>query len=222
MVWKRHNRNCRKFKITASGSPGTWCYKCKLTIEKIILITYCFSLNFPNSLVQRETRILQESISTETIPDWYTYCIRRIGGKGCTVEKDEVKFGKRKYNRGSLVDGVWVLGRICRETKECFQIPVPKRNRETLLPFICDNVLPGTTIITDRARVHYYGHKRMRSLFLIVLPNLDAVFRNKDFYPLIDNNAQAIAYCFQNRNVALSRVCFKCQSSCRLETDNEI
>ncbi|KII67309.1 hypothetical protein RF11_07732 [Thelohanellus kitauei] len=143
-----------------SGRRGTWFYKSKLTIDEIILITYCFSVNFPNYLVQRETSILQESAGTETIADWYTYCVelcyqmvaaesRRIGGIGCTVEIYEVKFGKRKYNRGSLVDGVWVIGGICRETKEFFLIPVPKRNRETLLLFICDNGLPGTTIITN-------------------------------------------------------------------------
>ena len=38
--------------------------------------------------------------------------VNKIGGAG--------KFGKRKYNRGRLVDGVWVLGGICQETKEMF------------------------------------------------------------------------------------------------------
>ena len=32
-----------------------------------------------------------------------------IGGEGIIVEIDETKLGKRKYNRGHRVDGVWIL-----------------------------------------------------------------------------------------------------------------
>ena len=37
-----------------------------------------------------------------------------LGGLGVIVEIDEVKFGKRKYHRGRLVEGHWVLGGIER------------------------------------------------------------------------------------------------------------
>ena len=33
-----------------------------------------------------------------------------IGGEGIIVEIDESKFGKRKYHRGRIIDGVWVVG----------------------------------------------------------------------------------------------------------------
>ena len=36
------------------------------------------------------------------------------------MEIDESKFGRRKYNVGRLVEGQWVFGGICRETKEFF------------------------------------------------------------------------------------------------------
>ena len=68
------------------------------------------------------------------------------------VEIDESKFGKRKYNRGRMVEGTWVvLGGIERETNHCFLTPCPanRRNEATLLPIIQQFVLPGSTIITD-------------------------------------------------------------------------
>jgi hypothetical protein len=65
------------------------------------------------------------------------------------VEINEAKFGKRKYNRGQVVDGNWVFGGICRETKNIFLIKVEKRDKETLIPLIEKYVVKGSTIITD-------------------------------------------------------------------------
>ena len=45
-----------------------------------------------------------------------------IGGQGVEVEIDESKFGKRKYNRGRVVDGHWVFGGMERTTGECFLV----------------------------------------------------------------------------------------------------
>ena len=44
----------------------------------------------------------------------------KIGGPGKVVEIDEAKFGKRKYNRGRLIEGRWVLGGIERGTGRMF------------------------------------------------------------------------------------------------------
>ena len=48
-----------------------------------------------------------------------------------------------------MVEGQWVLGGICRETKETFLVPVDKRDAETLTDLILKHVRTGTTIHTD-------------------------------------------------------------------------
>ncbi|KZR97001.1 Uncharacterized protein APZ42_008350, partial [Daphnia magna] len=45
---------------------------------------------------------------------------KKIGCFGITVEIDESKFGKRKYNRGKRVEGVWVVGGVERISGKCF------------------------------------------------------------------------------------------------------
>ena len=70
-----------------------------------------------------------------------------------TVEIDESMFGKRKYHRGRILGRrqMWVLGGICRETKEIFLVICPnnKRDKQTLLSIIKDKVEKGTRILTD-------------------------------------------------------------------------
>ena len=50
-------------------------------------------------------------------------------GQPIVVEIDESKFGKRKYNKGKRVDGVWVVGGVERKV---FLLTVPNRNQNTL------------------------------------------------------------------------------------------
>jgi len=72
-----------------------------------------------------------------------------IGGEGKTIEIDESKFGKRKYNRGKRVNGQWVFGLIERESGRVVLVPVEKRDASTLVPIIKKWVLPGSKIISD-------------------------------------------------------------------------
>lgn len=77
-----------------------------------------------------------------------------IGGLGVTVEIDESKFGKRKYNKGRAVEGQWVFGGVDRSTGEVFAVPVDKRDAATLIPIIQRWIKPGTTIISDCWRAY--------------------------------------------------------------------
>lgn len=164
-AWRCENSRCKKYRAYITGRRGTWFADSKLPIEKILMLSYCFSARYSNTKAISECSINNEKTSSETVCDWYTYCMelcceivsentRPIGGVGFTVEVDEGKFGKRKYNRGRFVDGQWVLGGICRETKKCFLVPVNKRDRSTLIPIIVANIMPGTTIVSDCWRAY--------------------------------------------------------------------
>ena len=65
------------------------------------------------------------------------------------VEIDESKFGKRKFNRGRVVDGHWVFGGMERTTGECFLVEVEHRDAATLLPIIQQYVRPGSIVYSD-------------------------------------------------------------------------
>ena len=62
-----------------------------------------------------------------------------IGGPGIVVEVDETKLGKRKYNKGHKVDGVWVLAGIEHtEKSRIFLVPIEKRDSNTLITAILE------------------------------------------------------------------------------------
>jgi len=76
-------------------------------------------------------------------------CSVKIGCPNKTVEIDESKFGRRKYQRGHSVKGQWVFGGVERQSGEKFLIPVPARTSDTLMAIIRDWIEPGTTVISD-------------------------------------------------------------------------
>ena len=73
----------------------------------------------------------------------------QIGGNGKAVKIEESKFGKRKNHKGSIIDGQWVFGGICKEDSEVFLVTVPSHDKDTLLPIILERIRPETTIISD-------------------------------------------------------------------------
>ena len=85
----------------------------------------------------------------------FSYFQTKIGGKDVIVECDESKFGKRKFNRGHKVDGVWVFGMVERtdERKLVLKI-VEKRDAATLLPIIKSSVIEGSIVLTDCWRAY--------------------------------------------------------------------
>ena len=135
---------------------GTWLEKSHLDIQTNMRFVNLFVQDFFSYKVATS----ELKITQKTICDWASFarevlvawCIGReekIGGAGKIVEIDEAKFGKRKYNMGRVIEGQWVFGGFCRETRSCFMVPVEKRDTETLIGIIKEKILPGTTVISD-------------------------------------------------------------------------
>ena len=55
---------------------------------------------------------------------------KKLGGPGKTVEVDEAKFGKRKYNKCRVIDGKWVFAGLERESKDIFIVAVQDLTKE--------------------------------------------------------------------------------------------
>lgn len=73
-----------------------------------------------------------------------------IGGPGIVVELDETKIGRRKYNRGHRVEGVWLMVGVERTVqRRVFLVPVADRSAETIQTVIKAHIAPGTILHTD-------------------------------------------------------------------------
>ncbi|KII74920.1 hypothetical protein RF11_07432 [Thelohanellus kitauei] len=100
-------------------------------------------------------------LSSKTISDWVKFIQKllgdsvdfddtMIGGKYIVIEIDEMNLGKRKYDRGHRVDGVWVVAGIQRiPENRCFAVEVDNRDSPTMCRILSEFVRPGSIIHTD-------------------------------------------------------------------------
>ena len=112
-------------RLTITATQGSWFENVKIPPQKVILLVYCFANKYHYDQTIRESSIGDTTTSSATVADWYSYC-REVCmcaldsryeeegqiGPGHVVEIDESKAGKRKYNRGRLREGYWVLRMI--------------------------------------------------------------------------------------------------------------
>jgi hypothetical protein len=147
------SRNCRK---KFSIFRNSFFAKSKLQCNQALLLCYFWLGGDKYTQIRRYT-----GHSSATVSAFTGYCRQlvssslddvdgMIGGEGIVVELDESKFGKRKYNRGHRVEGVWVLGGVERtELRAVFAEVVPDRTAETLLEVIGRHVSRGSINHTD-------------------------------------------------------------------------
>ncbi len=153
--------------IKRSVFNNTWFHNCHISIEKCLLMTYHISRgntyeNIEHELYDNDFEI---GSSRHVISNRYKlareiYCLDldlyytnrgKIGGQGSVVEVDEMKFGKRKFNVGRIVEGSWLVGMIDHDSNELRVEICPNniRDANNLLKIINDHVEKGTTIMTD-------------------------------------------------------------------------
>ena len=92
-----------------------------------------------------------------TAVDWYNLSetsVLHIGGQGIEVESDELKFGRRKYNRGQWQEVYWVFGGIERVTGNLLLLKVKKRDAATLVPLTQQYIRPASVIFSDEWRAY--------------------------------------------------------------------
>jgi len=140
---------------------GSFFTRSHLPLHQIILLMYCFALDYPQNLTQHETGIQHAS----TIMDWFSFCRKEICvhmgnnadeiggmdvmGEPIIVEIDESKYFHRKYHRGQWREGHWVFGGVERSSGKCFLVEVGDRTAATLEAVIRKKILPGSHIMSD-------------------------------------------------------------------------
>ena len=150
-----NKRTCRK---RVSIFSNTFFEGSKLLVGQILEISYLYCIGASFSAIRQFThsdhatvtawsRYLRQAITYDLVHDpLHT----KIGGPGVVVELDESKFGKRKYNRGHAVEGVWVVGGVERTPeRRMFAVSVADRSAPTLLDVIERHVHPGSIVFTD-------------------------------------------------------------------------
>lgn len=128
----------------------------KAPLNKILQVLYLYLTKTPTDGIIAWTGCSSATITTWTrklrifLAENYKKEEKPIGGPNVIVEVDETKLGKRKYNRGHYVEGVWcICGIEKNNSSNCFAVPVENRTSETIKAILKTKVLPGTIIYTD-------------------------------------------------------------------------
>ena len=145
------NTICRK---RISLYDGTIFTHSRLQCNEVMHIAYLWLAGCNNTTIVNMTGHSKQSISNfialfrQVVSTSLDTDDTIIGGEGIVVEIDESKFGKRKYNRGHRVEGVWVVGGVERtDQRLMFAEVVERRDVATLMEIISRHVPPDPLFI---------------------------------------------------------------------------
>ncbi|KAF8789568.1 Replication-associated protein like [Argiope bruennichi] len=125
--------------VKRSAKKGSFYKLSRMTLKEILVQVYLWVTPSKVDFNMKESKC-----SSKTVCDYRSYCREvcvvemiessmKVGGSGVTVEIDESKFGKRKFNREKHVEGKWVFGGVEREKGKCFMKAVDDRTTDSLL-----------------------------------------------------------------------------------------
>jgi hypothetical protein len=111
-------------KIRITCAKGTWFENTKMSPIQVMSLTHCFTAENSYKQTVLEASVGGAKLYSRIIIDWFNICREvcmisiddkyksrgKIGGPGHVVEIDECKIGRRKYHRGRIVEGNWILG----------------------------------------------------------------------------------------------------------------
>ena len=157
-----------------SDNSGTFLGQVRIPAWKVVLFvnswlrkSYSVALIKNNLNLSGTTIVDFRSFCSEVTDHWLDYTLEPIGGPGIIVEIDETVCVKRKYNRGRVLQEIWIIGGIERISKKCFVkvlleeldlaeltrdqrlIRRLRRDKETLMPIIQQYIKPGSIINSD-------------------------------------------------------------------------
>lgn len=129
----------------------------RIDLEKIIKIIESLTTGCNNKSIRTLLDVSNATINNykrklkKLMKNYFKKFNSKIGGLNVIVEVDESKFGSRKYNRGRIIEGCWVLGLVERTPeKRIVLIKVKKRNEKTLTKKIKKYVHKGSIIYSDQ------------------------------------------------------------------------
>jgi hypothetical protein len=152
---------CQGCNFRKSVRDGSFFARSHLTLKQIIILTYCWSHDLPQTVMIHEAEVVNPNVTVdwcnfmrEECEIWMVNHNETIGGmdaqgQAIVVEIDESKYFHRKYHRGQWHDGHWVFGGIERNSGKCFLVEVADRRAPTLEALILQYILPGSHIVSD-------------------------------------------------------------------------
>lgn len=156
---------CSRCRDQLSSRAGSIFFGALISLGQALTLTLCFAHGLSIDEARRALKwsASPETVTQETVVRWYdrvrtrivqhTSSERKIGGPGVIVQIDEALIGRRKYNRGRVVKGTWVLGMIAEDGNVRFET-IENRKACTLERIILKHVERGSIVHTDEWRAY--------------------------------------------------------------------
>ena len=154
------SRSCKR---EVSVFFKTLFYKSKVPFHRLLFLLFLVWLELPQYFlvrlggVDRHTAGYWQAIYRVVLNRSFYENQITLGGEGKRVQIDEALIRKRKYHRGRSKKQIWVFGAVEEgdaEPHPLFITRVENRSAWTLIPLICEHILPGTTVISDEWRAY--------------------------------------------------------------------